>query len=107
MTVLSDPLSPRLKPGALFFARDGHGTVMGTGFAGWPSGLTTVTRCVPDAALEFVSVSCVELVATAVERSLHGRDGVYDVTVTVGDDVVAEFVGRSREIGGLVWVGPA
>ena len=40
------------------------------------------------------------LVATATERSREGRDGVYDVTVTVGDDLVAEFVGRSREIGG-------
>jgi acyl-CoA thioesterase len=44
-----------------------------------------------------------ELVATAVERSSEGRDGVYDVTVTAGDTVVAEFVGRSREIGGPVW----
>ncbi|HEX6149399.1 hydroxyphenylacetyl-CoA thioesterase PaaI [Nocardioides sp.] len=44
-----------------------------------------------------------ELVATATERAVDGRDGVYDVTVTVGDDVVAEFVGRSREIGGAVW----
>jgi acyl-CoA thioesterase len=44
-----------------------------------------------------------ELVATAVERSSDGRDGVYDVTVTSGDTVVAEFVGRSREIGGPVW----
>ena len=41
-----------------------------------------------------------ELVATAAERSPDGRDGVYDVTVTSGDTVVAEFVGRSREIGG-------
>ena len=40
------------------------------------------------------------LVATAYERSREGRDGVYDVTVTIGDDVVAEFVGHSREIGG-------
>ena len=39
------------------------------------------------------------LVATATERSREGRDGVYDVTVTAGDKVVAEFVGRSREIG--------
>ena len=44
-----------------------------------------------------------ELVATAVERSREGRDGVYDVTVTVGDSVVAEFVGRSKEIGGALW----
>ncbi|MFC6287789.1 hydroxyphenylacetyl-CoA thioesterase PaaI [Nocardioides sp. GCM10027113] len=41
-----------------------------------------------------------ELVATAVERARDGRDGVYDVTVTVGETVVATFVGRSREIGG-------
>ena len=41
-----------------------------------------------------------DLVARAVERSRAGRDGVYDVTVSVGDRVVARFVGRSREIGG-------
>jgi acyl-CoA thioesterase len=44
-----------------------------------------------------------ELVATAVERCREGRDGVYDVTVTVGDTVVATFVGRSKEIGGAFW----
>ena len=44
-----------------------------------------------------------ELVATAVERSSEGRDGVYDVIVTAGEMVVAEFVGRSREIGGPLW----
>jgi len=43
------------------------------------------------------------LVATAVERSRVGRDGVYDVVVTVGDEVVATFVGRSREIGGTLF----
>jgi acyl-CoA thioesterase len=41
-----------------------------------------------------------ELVASAVERSREGRDGVYDVTVVAGETVVAEFVGRSREVGG-------
>jgi acyl-CoA thioesterase len=40
------------------------------------------------------------LTATAVERSRAGRDGVYDVSVTRDGDVVAEFTGRSREIGG-------
>ena len=40
------------------------------------------------------------LVARAVQREREGRDGVYDVIVTVGDEVVSEFVGRSREIGG-------
>jgi len=40
------------------------------------------------------------LVATADERERSGRDGVYDVTVRVGDVLVAEFVGRSRQIRG-------
>jgi acyl-CoA thioesterase len=35
-------------------------------------------------------------VATADERSLRGRSGLYDVTVRRDDDVVAEFRGRSR-----------
>ena len=43
------------------------------------------------------------LEATAVERSLEGRDGVYDVTVRSGDRVVAEFTGRSREIRGTLF----
>jgi acyl-CoA thioesterase len=43
------------------------------------------------------------LVATAVEREREGRDGTYDVTVTAGEEVVATFVGRSREIGGVLW----
>ncbi len=43
------------------------------------------------------------LVATAVERDRDESTGVYDVTVTVADDVVAEFVGRSREIGGTLF----
>lgn len=43
------------------------------------------------------------LVAAATERSREGRDGVYDVSVTVGDEVVATFVGRSKEIGGTLF----
>ncbi|MGH3657169.1 MAG: hydroxyphenylacetyl-CoA thioesterase PaaI, partial [Micromonosporaceae bacterium] len=38
------------------------------------------------------------LVATASERGRYGRNGIYDVTVTCGDGVVAEFRGRSRTI---------
>ena len=38
------------------------------------------------------------LVATAEERALRGRSGIYDVTVRVGDMVIAEFRGRSRAI---------
>ena len=43
------------------------------------------------------------LVARATERERAGRDGVYDVVVTVGDEVVAVFVGRSKEIGGTLY----
>ena len=41
------------------------------------------------------------LVATAAERVSYGRSGIYDVTVRRGDEVVAEFRGRSREAGRL------
>ena len=40
-----------------------------------------------------------ELVATAGERTRYGRNGIYDVTVRRGEDVIAEFRGRSRTIG--------
>ena len=43
------------------------------------------------------------LLAEAVERSRTGRDGVYDITVRSGDTVVAEFVGRSKEIRGTLY----
>ncbi|SDY85523.1 acyl-CoA thioesterase [Amycolatopsis xylanica] len=39
------------------------------------------------------------LVATAEERTVFGRNGIYDVTVRRGDTVIAEFRGRSRAIG--------
>jgi acyl-CoA thioesterase len=40
------------------------------------------------------------LVARAYEISRSGRSGIYDVTVTSGDTVIAEFRGHSRSIGG-------
>lgn len=40
------------------------------------------------------------LVATASERSVQGRTGVYDVTITRDDVTVAEFRGHSRTISG-------
>lgn len=40
-----------------------------------------------------------ELRATATERVVRGRSGIYDVTVTRGATVVAEFRGRSRSLG--------
>ena len=39
------------------------------------------------------------LTAIAAERVRYGRSGVYDVTVRRGDEVIAEFRGRSRTIG--------
>jgi acyl-CoA thioesterase len=40
------------------------------------------------------------LVAIAREVSRGGRSGIYDVRVTVGGEVIAEFRGHSRTIGG-------
>ncbi|GAA2508647.1 hydroxyphenylacetyl-CoA thioesterase PaaI [Streptomyces thermolineatus] len=40
------------------------------------------------------------LVATAEERTRFGRSGIYDVSVLRGDEVVAEFRGRSRALRG-------
>ncbi|MGJ5829970.1 hydroxyphenylacetyl-CoA thioesterase PaaI [Streptomyces ossamyceticus] len=36
------------------------------------------------------------LVATAEERTRFGRSGIYDVSVRRGEEVIAEFRGRSR-----------
>ncbi|MFG3256898.1 hydroxyphenylacetyl-CoA thioesterase PaaI [Streptomyces sp. NPDC048172] len=36
--------------------------------------------------------------ATATERVTYGRSGVYDVTVVRGEEVIAEFRGRSRTV---------
>lgn len=38
------------------------------------------------------------LVARADERTRFGRSGIYDVTVRRGDEIIAEFRGRSRTI---------
>jgi acyl-CoA thioesterase len=39
-----------------------------------------------------------QLVATARERDRFGRSGLYDVTITRGDELIAEFRGRTRVI---------
>lgn len=41
------------------------------------------------------------LTAAAAERVSYGRSGIYDVTVRRDDEVVAEFRGRSRQVGQL------
>ncbi|MCX4871000.1 hydroxyphenylacetyl-CoA thioesterase PaaI [Streptomyces sp. NBC_00257] len=38
------------------------------------------------------------LVATAHERTRFGRSGIYDVSILRGDEVIAEFRGRSRSL---------
>ena len=38
------------------------------------------------------------LVATATERTRFGRSGIYDVSVLRGEEVIAEFRGRSRTL---------
>src|SRR4051812_36220975 len=43
------------------------------------------------------------LLAEAVERERVDRDGTYDIEVRCDDVVVAEFVGRSREIRGVLF----
>ena len=42
------------------------------------------------------------LVATAREVSRSGRSGIYDVSVAVDGNVIAEFRGHSRTIGGSI-----
>ena len=42
------------------------------------------------------------LVAVARERATYGRNGLYDVTVRRGDDLIAEFRGRSRQLSGTI-----
>jgi acyl-CoA thioesterase len=39
-----------------------------------------------------------ELVAAAVLRTRYGRNGIYDVTIRRGDEIIAEFRGRSRAV---------
>ena len=43
------------------------------------------------------------LTATATERDREGRDGTYDVVVRNAEGVVAEFVGKSKEIRGSLY----
>jgi acyl-CoA thioesterase len=45
------------------------------------------------------------LIATAREISRSGRSGIYDVQVIAGSEVIAEFRGHSRTVGGT-WLPP-
>ena len=52
--------------------------------------------------IAFIAPVCEGDVLTAVaeERAVFGRSGIYDVRVLRGDEVVAEFRGRSRVLKG-------
>lgn len=53
-----------------------------------------------DADITFVAPARLgeELVATAALRTEFGRNAIYDVTVQRGDEIVAEFRGRSHRL---------
>jgi acyl-CoA thioesterase len=76
-----------LADAALAYASNSHGT-------------STVASGADIAFLRPVALGA-ELVAVAEERALTGRSGLYDVTVRDGDEVVAEFRGRTRQVPGL------
>ena len=59
-------------------------------------------RSPPAADIDFVAPAHEgdALLATAQERARYGRSGIYDVRVTRGDELVAEFRGRSRALRG-------
>lgn len=42
------------------------------------------------------------LLAVAQERTRFGRSGIYDVSILRGDQVIAEFRGRSRSVRGSI-----
>lgn len=86
---------------------NGHGIAHGgyvflladTAFAcacNYPGGVTVAAS----ADITFISPVCEgeTLIAKAYERQRYGRSGIYDVTITSGDRVVAEFRGLSRTL---------
>ncbi len=103
-----------LSPGAAVLAMtvtesmvNGHGMVHGglvflladTAFAcacNYPGAVTVAAS----ADITFVSQGRVGevLTARAAERHRYGRSGIYDVTVSCGERVVAEFRGLSRTL---------
>jgi len=51
-----------------------------------------------DRAARALGIKALELSPGAAERHRYGRSGIYDVTVSCGDRVVAEFRGLSRQL---------
>lgn len=74
-----------LADSAFAFACNSHGTVtVATGFQ-----------------VDFLEPGRIDdvLIADAREVALRGRSGIYDVTVSRGETVIAQFRGRSRSLG--------
>jgi len=44
-----------------------------------------------------------KLIAVALERWREGRSGIYDVTITRNDELIAEFRGHSRTVRGQMF----
>jgi acyl-CoA thioesterase len=94
MTVRSDMVNGHaIAHGGLIF------TVADTAFAAACNSVASPTVAA-SAEIVFIAPARLgdELVATAAERTSFGRSGIYDVTVRRGDEVVAEFRGRSHRL---------
>lgn len=94
MTVRSDMVNGHaIAHGGLIF------TVADTAFAAACNSVASPTVAA-SAEIVFIAPARLgdELVATAAERTSFGRSGIYDVTVRRGDEIVAEFRGRSHRL---------
>ena len=104
---LSMPVEPRMV--------NGHGMCHG-GFIFTLADSAFAFACNTDGAVTVASqcsISFIQpvrlgerMVATAEERHRAGRSGIYDVRVTVGREVVAEFRGHSRTTGAQMFHAP-
>jgi acyl-CoA thioesterase len=47
-----------------------------------------------------------KLIAEATERAREGRQGIYDITIRRGEEIIAEFRGHSRTTGGTFFPAP-
>ena len=65
-----------------------------------PSGNSATVTVASGADINFVAPAYEGQVLTAVGEVVHrtGRSGIYDVRVTAGDTLIAEFRGRSRTV---------
>lgn len=104
-----NPGRARMRMTITDFMTNGHGTAHGgyvflfadTAFA-YACNSHGPTTVAAGADIDFIAPGRAGdvLEAEAVERVGYGRNGIYDVTVSRGDDIIAEFRGRSRTLKG-------